>query len=325
MIKRLLLGAALAVGVFSCADLIYEPPNFDNPNDPINSGPGAVVTSLAWERATDFAPLFPRVDFGATVFLDRIWIAGGRDDSGPLEDIWSSLGGVSWGREVETGPLVGAAAENPAFIAFEDRLYLYGLADLHVSEDGINWSNVPAYFSGDFVRFVEMSGRLWAVAPESGEIYSSATPTVFDSWVIEDGGALLGTPGSTGTTVTAHDGAIWMIGRSLIDDVYRYVPGSGGWALVDSSGTYNRERAQVISFGGNLWMMGGLLEPEGMAAMNDVWRVGVGTHDEDLPRPDWEPRERFGTVVFKDRIYLFGGAENGTTGMHTDVWYAVGR
>ncbi len=319
--RSITLGLVLIVGILGCSDLVFQTPEFNNPYDP-----NVAFTSLAWVQATESAPVFPRIDFGTAVFDDRIWVAGGRDDSGaPLEDIWSSSDGQTWTQTTTEGPLIGTAAENPAFTAFGGELFLYGLGDMYVSVDGVSWTQTTVPFSGDFVRFVKLDGRLWAVSPQTGEIMSSDNPVVWDSWTTEDGGAELGTAGSTGTTVTAHGGAIWMIGRSLIDDIYRYVPGSGGWELVDSSGIYNRERAQVVSYGGDLWMMGGLLEPEGLVAVNDVWRVEIGNTTEILPRPEWEPRERFGTAVFNGRIFLFGGSEEDTTGMHTDVWQARGQ
>lgn len=83
-----------------------------------------------------------------------------------------------------------------------------------------------------------------------------------------------------------------------------------------------------MSHRGRLWNIGGWAVTDyafwNTSARNDAWYSSDGKKwTETRPDPSWEPRERFGAVVFNDRIYIFGGAEDITDNMHTDVWYTT--
>lgn len=280
-----------------------------------------------WTRVIENAPVFPRMNFSAAVFDDAIWIIGGRDNTGTsYDDLWRSTDGREWAQVVAGN--TAFSIDNPGFVAFEDRLFLNNHVsnELYVSSDGENWSfaiNTPAVYT----RLIVLGGALWAVAPSTGEVWRSETPEDELSWIMEDDGSSLTVSGDESTTITAHRGEIWAIGRGIIDDVWSYRPGSG-WRKINSSGSFNRNWTQVVSYDGFLWMLGGRIESgddPGGTVKSDVHVIKTEDNADAVrvrPDPPWDPRERFGVVAFRDRVYIFGGSEQENENPRTDVWHA---
>lgn len=133
---------------------------------------------MKWVKVTGNAPVFPRINFSATVFDGSIWIAGGRDkNDDELRDIWSSSDGREWQQITDNSP----SSTDFAFASFDGNLFMYtGTEVLYYSADGVDWSNsVPDPFdnSSFALRLMEMDGLLWAACPETGRVWSSEDPT----------------------------------------------------------------------------------------------------------------------------------------------------
>jgi hypothetical protein len=116
------LGVLLTLFLISCEFQSfeeYEPKPYDG--------------AYQWERETKNADWGNRLDHAATVFDDKIWIAGGynsglvKDDT-YYEDVWSSEDGIKWNLAIEKAPWHGRRGHE--LITFNDgsgpAMYLIG-------------------------------------------------------------------------------------------------------------------------------------------------------------------------------------------------------
>lgn len=275
-----------------------------------------VPVILRWKKVTGSAQVFPRSNFASTVFNNQIWIVGGQDESNDLEDLWYSPDGNEWKQATATGPV--GPTQDPAFAAFNGLLFLRQNDLLYFSTDGLTWPNsIPDQFGGVFVRFAELNGELWAVDPATGDVWSSPTPSTDGSWVGQPSSASLGAD-PIETAVVSSDDALWVVGGEGFAAAWRYTIDQG-WNKISDDEFLDRTWPEAVWFEGNLWVIGGWGDS---GALNDAWFSNNGQDwTETLPDPEWPPRERFGSAVLNGKIYIFGGAEDVTTNMQTDVWY----
>ncbi|HOV15759.1 MAG TPA: hypothetical protein PK771_15830, partial [Spirochaetota bacterium] len=103
-----------------------------------------------WERLTKNFINPSRINFSCAVFKNKIWVIGGYDQSGVklLNDVWCSEDGVKW--EMITNRTTFPKRENASLIVFKDKLWLIGgvssdgevLSDVWTSENGYEWVKV---------------------------------------------------------------------------------------------------------------------------------------------------------------------------------------
>ncbi len=120
---------------------------------------------------------------------------------------------------------------------------------------------------------------------------------------------------------------MWAIGgasgpvTTYYSDVYSSGNGSN-WSVVNSSAPFGgRYGSQVLSFGGQLWLIGG---NKSGTLMNDVWSSVDGKIWTQILAPttlgsatQFSPREDFGAVVFNNAMWVIGGFSNG---QNNDDW-----
>jgi hypothetical protein len=80
-----------------------------------------------------------------------------------------------------------------------------------------------------------------------------------------------------------------------------------------------RQGHSLISYQNHLWIIGRLNDSE-YGGVNDVWFSKDGTHWEKTKNdPEWSGREDFFSVVFKNKIWVFGGMDANWK-WKNDVW-----
>lgn len=129
-----------------------------------------------WETLAQKSNLPERVFYGAVVFKDKIWLAGGYDGKNYYNDVWTSTNGTNWRR------VMPAVAWTPRIVSrlfvFKDRLWIIGGGvidgektnnpnsekEVWSSADGVNWTrveiNAPGKLGGTPVVFDD---KLWLV------------------------------------------------------------------------------------------------------------------------------------------------------------------
>lgn len=122
-----------------------------------------------------------------------------------------------------------------------------------------------------------------------------------------------------------HNGATWALGnlqgnyeRFSIEPVIRRTSHYESWETVGRAANLpNVVFYAAASFLGDLWIIGGY---DGSKATASVWRSSDGLQWRQVTdRAPWSPRQGAGAVVFRDRLFLFGGGELDGV-QYSDVW-----
>ena len=148
-------------------------PNFGNTN-----APGAAYNDVwnssdgtTWTVATTSASFIARTEPSVFVYDSKIWLVGGKDNSGNyLNDVWNSSDGINWTEVTTNTQFTGRFGQQ--VVVNNDELILVGgenasgvLNDMWISENkGVDWTlmlssdvrALPANFKGrkDFSMFV---------------------------------------------------------------------------------------------------------------------------------------------------------------------------
>lgn len=310
------------ISAFVSCDFIV----FENPF--VHSSEGTPGVLGDWKLYASSPPVFPRLDFGTTVLDGKIWIVSGTDDTGAVyDDIWSSSDGTEW-TQVHTAPFLANA--NPGFAAFGGQLFYYdsSTGEMYYSSDGVAWTNAGAQPMGaeDLSLVVTEGATMWAVVWPTGEVWSTNDATDPGAWSLEDDGSAFSEPesGQYTMTVSDHDDSLWMLGRHFRKwgEIWRFRR-NAGWEKIDEDhGAYHRGGARLVSFEEYLWLLGGGDDAANYDYSNDVFRIDPETGKATRVRPDppWDARGQFGSVVFENRIFVFGGVYGESLNPRTDVW-----
>ncbi|MFK7811490.1 MAG: kelch repeat-containing protein [Maribacter sp.] len=133
---------------------------------------------------TENAAFSKRSFSSTTVFNDKIWVIGGKDESdNVLSDIWSSTDGLNWTLVTDVAPFGPINAQS--VIVFNNKMWMYSGSNgvilnnkIWSSEDGINWvqetndsmwNTVPFYGQNATTMFV-FDDKIWRFAAYFGSI-----------------------------------------------------------------------------------------------------------------------------------------------------------
>lgn len=129
-----------------------------------------------------------------------------------------------------------------------------------------------------------------------------------------------------------YKNAMWILGgwfrsdQAPPRDVWKSVDGKN-WELVTSESPWKHsDFPMVATFRNKMWIMGGWYNGRlpGHEAGNEVWSSTDGKNWKLETKAPWSPRMAGALVVFKDRLWLFGGTENYYFGdlssLKNDVW-----
>ncbi|MGC8861801.1 MAG: cadherin-like beta sandwich domain-containing protein [Armatimonadota bacterium] len=232
-----------------------------------------------------------------------------------------------WVRVLKRGPW--APRDSAGEIVFKDRMWLVGgylpelVGDVWSSPDGVNWEKtgklpnssevaVPAAFA--------YGGRMW-ISTNTGRFYSSQDGRHW-SLVTEKlpfgGSALCG--------VTFRD-RMWVFGSKLGKQIWSSADGTN-WKveLEDAPWSIRSLLGGVVVHQGKLWVIGGTLGGyQPFKAYRDVWCSEDGVHWIQVTDcAPWPARRWTSCVVYRNRIWLFGGFRSQPTWQNfNDVWYSA--
>ncbi|MEO9022869.1 MAG: DUF6242 domain-containing protein [Ginsengibacter sp.] len=148
-------------------------PAFGNTNTPSAAFNDVWSSSdgTTWTVATTGAAFIPRTEPAVFVYDNKIWLVGGKDNSGNyLNDVWNSTDGINWTEVTTNTQFTGRFGHE--VVVNNDELILVGgenasgvLNDMWISENkGVDWTlmpssdvrSLPSNFKGrkDFSMFV---------------------------------------------------------------------------------------------------------------------------------------------------------------------------
>jgi len=224
----------------------------------------------------DFAPFGPRDSHSGAVFNGKMWIIGGMNYLGEVNnDIWNSSDGITWNKVIpSSGPFVKRYTQK-SFV-FNNKLWVIGgsdaygniLNDVHNSEDGVTWNTVTT--NAQFrprVSFgcVVYNNYIWIIGG------SSSVGMLNDVWYSSDGlNWIQATPSANFTPMSdfataVYNNKIYLIGGAVINTngysistskVYTSNDGIN-WDLISSTGYGSIAGATAEVLNNKLWLLCG--------------------------------------------------------------------
>lgn len=323
-------------------------------NDGLNNEVWSSADGSNWflrkAKSVDDGPLFSARARHEVVVFDaddgageQLWLIGGEDVSGSLNDVWSSADGVTW--EQVTDQAAFAGRDDYQVVVFDSpddeveraRLWLVGgdASDVWVSDNGKEWSLVgvaPVYNSEHQVVVFdapndEFGEQLWFIGGYSSRkaLFSSSDGIDWVSHTAQSDGDTA-FPGYNAHQVVVYDNKLWLIGGAAdgerTQDVWSSADGVTWHLEIDAAAFPARAYHQVVVAKNQLWLIGG-------NDLNDVWSSTDGTTWTLLSNgpdgPEFSARAGHQVVVFDggtgEKLWLIGGYSY--EGITNDVWSSV--
>ena len=162
-----------------------------------------------WTEATDNANFSKRFLHSSIVYDPgtgpRMWVIGGIDGSGALNDVWSSVDGVDWSASTTNAkfsPRAGHASivftsSTPPSVSFMYVIGGTGLSDVWFSGDGINWGQKAsvAFPVRQGFSAITLNNKIWVMG---GVQSSQGNQLLNDIWTSPDASTWTQIP-TTGT------------------------------------------------------------------------------------------------------------------------------
>ena len=247
-----------------------------------------------WLKVSDGVDWEPRDSMGHLLFKDQFWILGGwigTHVSCP-RDVWSSADGTNWKLVCKEAPW--KHSDLPACVVFKDKMWVMG-----------GWYNarLPGHEAGN-------------------EVYSSEDGA---HWVKAKRNA--GWSPRMGAGIVAFKDRIWIMGGTeksfdgddshIRDDVWSSTDGEHWELATEHAGWHARAYHQM-------WIMGGGNYLPDYRGFNDVWCSEDGvTWREVTDEAPWPGRLWFSLLVYRDRMWMFGGWSNFPFVDWNDVWHSA--
>jgi len=317
----------------------------DGSEDAMGVGKNDVWSSRDGDIWTPQAPtVFPaRGGHQVVAFKDQLWLIGGGEGR-PGNDIWSSSDGIHW-QEVEPDGEIFSARWGHQVVVFKGELWLIAgmdadegkYDDLWRSEDGVHWreeeSDSDIFPDRAGHQVVVFKDELWMIGgiDEEGNYLSDVWRSSDGiNWTEQVGEAAF--RGRGDHQVVVFDNALWVIGglgeaegasASVLNDVWSSADGDQ-WAEKAAGAAFPpRAGYQVVVYGDNLWLTGGIGPQQPMRSgeevLDEVWSSSDGILWEPQPAGAFPAREGHQMVVYGDHLWLIGGYdENGSA--QNDVW-----
>jgi hypothetical protein len=250
-------------------------------NDVWYSGSG-----YTWNQATASAAWPARRNAGCAVFNGKMYLIGGDDNSGSINQVWSSANGSSWVQE-STPSLTGVRYRcNPGVVVFNNKLWIMGgfeklpinacQNDVWSSADGNNWvqeSTTNIWPSREAHGAVVFNNKIYVIGGRKGvtnynDVWSSVDGK---AWVLEKSNAF---PfGRYGHTTTVFDNKIWVVGGQNLNEVWYWDGASANWTIVTPTTTLPTELSyhSAVVFKNKLWLLGGTINNDLWLTNSDLW------------------------------------------------------
>jgi hypothetical protein len=134
-------------------------------------------------------------------------------------------------------------------------------------------------------------------------------------------------------TTLVHDRKMWIMGgwyggrksfASASNQVWSSTDGIRWQRVMANAPWRPRLGAGGVVFRGKMWILGGAKRyyDDDTSLLNDVWSSTDGAHwTQVTPKAPWAPRAYHGTVVFDNKLWIFGGGNYRPTYLgYNDVW-----
>ncbi len=257
-------------------------------------------TGPNWVKVTDAAGWRARDSQGELVHDNKLWIFGGWFSSyaAPPRDVWSSADGKSWKLVEEEAPW--KHSDLSMSITFKEKMWFMG-----------GWYN----------------GRLEGHSA-SNQVWSSTDGVKWQQATADAGW----TP-RIASAVVEFKGKMWLLGgtenyyfgddKSLKNDVWYSSDGKEWKQATANAGWSPRAYHQAAVLNDRIYVFGGGNYVPKYHAVNDVWSSADGvTWKQETESAAWHARLWFSSVVYRDRMWVFGGWSNNPSKNWGDVWYS---
>ena len=282
--------------------------------------------SLRIEKLTNNASFSPRNIHTSVVFKDKVWVIGGREASGELNDVWNSDDGITWNEVTSSASF--SKRENHASVVFNNKIWVIGGLDLNGilkrdvwnSDDGITWSEVTnnAPFSSRAAHTATIfNNKIWIIGGTGGisgtfnDVWSSNDGI---NWTEETSNASF--PPMLNHTVTVFNSKMWLVSGN---DVWNSNDGIA-WTQVANPFSSRTKHTSVV-FDDAIFVIAGNSES---IYSNDIkkskdgiiWETVVNSTNNGLLFPK---RIEHTSVVFNNQLLIIEGYNGGLVFLK-DVW-----
>ncbi len=205
---------------------------------------------VTWVKEVESAPWGNRYAPYIVVYNNKIWLMGGisywneeghysQDFEQVFNDVWSSVDGINWIREVESAPW-GKRGIIHGSVVFENEMYIMGggsknwnipttiYNDVWKTKNGVDWELVTDKAPWNpriHLTISTFDNKIWLIDGTTAE--ENLTNEV---WFSEDGrnwtqqNSLTKFPLTHASTVFSHNGSLYLSAGFNIDAIYRYQP-----------------------------------------------------------------------------------------------------
>lgn len=312
-------------------------------------------SSIDWNQVSEKAPWRARDSQGEVVYKNNLWIFGGwvssRDPN--LLDVWKSRNGKRWIRTVEEAPWV--QSDLPASLVFKDKMWIMGgrkvpgsevSNKVWSSEDGETWdleTSAAGWSPRLGAAYVVFKGKMWVMGGTTDFYENSPSTMMNDVWCSEDGKNWELVTANAGWSkrpylqAVVYDDKIWVMGggvrtpdehANFKNDVWCSEDGIHWEEVVSHADWEPRIWFSSVVYRDRMWVLGGFglkdnhyEDFKSYHNLNDVWYSDDGKSWTELKtRNIWTPRHEFSAYVFKDKIWIAGGAAEPNYALSSEVW-----
>ena len=259
-----------------------------------NDGVWSSTDGKTWQQCN--ANFFTTRYSSAMAVKGRLYVLGGRTGSNTrFNDVWSTVNCTTWQPETDSDDGADWSSRFGHAVAVrQNTIFLSGgrsdssVNDVWSTTNGKDWVELkPSFLPGDDPNTIDWSPRAdHRMVSYKGTLY--ITGGYFSLNSIQD-------------VWSSVDGITWGLET-----------GSPPWAARHGHG--------FVVHDDLLYLMGGVKEVGGVATkLNDVWSSANGKNWTVKGSMGGGSRAGFGTVSYKDRLYIMGG-EDSSNNAKNDVW-----
>lgn len=291
--------------------------------------PSRTAIETDWVLATGTASFSARSYPGSVSFDGKLWVIGGIDSGGYVNDAWYSENGADW--VLATGNAQFGRRYGQVNLVYNGMMWVIGgrnfiggnvLDDVWSSADGANWTRVS--MNADFGQKVNhagvvFDGKMWVLGglnsmTVTNDVWSSSNGTDWDS---ATGNAAF--TSRLGHAAVEFNNKLWVIGGNdgnKLNDVW-YSDDGVIWNQATASAAFTgRSGHSVLVYDGRMWVIGG--SDQSGTKLNDVWWSADGiTWQAANTDADFSGRANHASAVFAGKMWVISG-EGGAR----DVWYS---
>jgi dihydrofolate reductase len=269
---------------------LYSPTIFAITCSTGSGGGGGDSATYTWSKIRsdgDAGGFTDRYSHSSVALKDKIFVIGGEIWGGSnairKNDVWSSGDGVTWTTATDSAKF--SARSGHQSVVFDEKMWLIGGTDGNYLNDVWNSSD----------------GKTWELVTNNPEFKARRSHQL-----------------------VVFDEKMWVIGGyegEYLSDVWSSEDGVTWDKKTDSAQFSGREDFASVVFddgeGEKMWVIGGSV---GIGNnVNDVWSSEDGvTWDKKTDSAQFSGRWKFESVVFDNKMWVFGGDERST--VNDEVW-----